>query len=86
MGKRIKGTRKFNGSVIKIAKLLAYGFVSIFYVFSKTVEKADSFGSGGRSDYNIGTPQPTTRPESYRKMKRRNRLIRKFDHKSDQEE
>ncbi len=71
--------------MIKLFKNFAYGFVSFFYIFSRTVEKIGNSGSSGRSDYNIGSPQSTVRPESYRKMKRRNRLMRKFDHKSDRE-
>ncbi|PHR91005.1 MAG: hypothetical protein COA69_13185 [Robiginitomaculum sp.] len=38
---------------------------------------------GGHSGFNLGRPPPTIRPESYRTMKRRNRLMRKYDHKKD---
>lgn len=66
--------------IVKTFKLFAYGFLSIFHLFARASSTIGDFGSSGRSDYNIGSPEPTLRPENYRTMKRRNRLMRKFDH------
>jgi hypothetical protein len=60
-------------------KIISYPFV-ILIEMSKGVFGHDN----PQPHYWRGDTKPITRPESYRTLKRRNRLIRKFDHKKDE--
>ena len=72
-----------NNPIKLLVKLCLFGVFAVMHGFERMIDKVGNMGGSGRSDYNIGNPDPTTRSESYRKMKRRNRLMRKFDHKRD---
>ena len=78
---------------LRLGKLLAILLIGIIKtpfhilgVLGQMFVGLGDYSSGGRSDYNIGNPQPIVRPESYRTMKRRNRMMCKFDHKKDEAE